>query len=79
MLGVLFIGSFIYKNSQTSEDKTLSEPNYYGLALMGLIPANQEDAHEYWQGDKDTGIVARDQNGNTYHLIKDAFGRTFLR
>ena len=81
LIVLLSIGiySFSTMNAPKVSEEQPEEPNYYGLALMGLVPANQEDAHEPWNGDVDTGVSARDQQGNEYHLIKDAFGRTFLR
>jgi len=89
VLLIIVAGTFLVQNQNKNveEPKTysqrlpvaVSEPNYYGLALLGLIPSNQEDVHGEWFGDIDTGVVAIDPNGNQYHLIKDAFGRTFLR
>ena len=85
VVGILFVscvvGLVIYTSNhqQKQIQNEISEPNYYGLALMGLVPANQEDAHPYWEGDIDTGVIAVDSNGREYHLIKDVFGRTFLR
>ena len=76
----ILVGMSIILTPPNEEKETqLSEPNYYGLALLGLVPDSQDQAHSYWNGDKETGIVAVDPQGNQYHLIKDAFGRTFLR
>lgn len=65
---LLSINTFSMKTTTT-----ISEPNYLGLAKLGLIPSQIECTHEYNAYDS-TGVIMQNKEGTQYLILESKFG-----
>lgn len=74
-MGVFVFGIISLVNTLVENNKqvTLSEPNYLGLAKLGIIPSKMQCSHSansYYS----TGVGMQDKIGNKYVILESKFG-----
>lgn len=75
VMGVFVFGIISLVNTLVENNKqvTLSEPNYLGLAKLGIIPSKMQCSHSansYYS----TGVGMQDKIGNKYVILESKFG-----
>lgn len=70
LFGIISLACIFAENSKS---EPLSEPNYLGLAKLGIIPSKMQCSHSansYYS----TGVGMQDKIGNKYVILESKFG-----